>query len=140
MHTIEIKQNKKTLIPAISIFIVVIVLTTYFVFFTDKVGDNKIIKYGYIPLTIFMVYQLFGPIKKLLSDVSIITFSEESITLRTDKVIMIPKHEIQNIEVEYIDEKGFFLKIKSSKGDFETNVTWLDKSPEQIKELIKGYN
>ncbi len=46
MHTIEIKQNKKTLIPTISIFIVVIVLTTYFVFFTDKVGDNKIIKYG----------------------------------------------------------------------------------------------
>lgn len=87
-----------------------------------------------------MVYQLFGPIKKLLSDVSIITFSEESITLRTDKVIMIPKHEIQDIEVEYIDEKGFFLKIKSSKGDFETNVSWLDKSPEQIKELIKGYN
>ena len=41
--------------------------------------------------------------------------------------------------VTHVDEIGYFLNIKTKDTTHETNISWLDKTPDEIKELIEGY-
>jgi hypothetical protein len=63
-----------------------------------------------------------------------------SCILNNKKVVLISRHEIQNIEVIYVESVGYFFSIRTEKENYETNVSWLDKTPDQIKELITRYN
>jgi hypothetical protein len=40
----------------------------------------------------------------------------------------------------YVESVGYFFSIRTEKENYETNVSWLDKTPDQIKELITRYN
>ncbi len=40
----------------------------------------------------------------------------------------------------YVESVGNFFSIRTEKENYETNVSWLDKTPDQIKELITRYN
>lgn len=42
------------------------------------------------------------------------------------------------LSVNYINENGYFITIKIKDPNHETNISWLDKTPDEIQELIKA--
>lgn len=137
MNTIELRLRKKTTVPFAVLAILALTVGIYTVFVKD--GYSLYVKAIGIVVFMYTLYWLYITIKKLLKNVPIITLNDEAIILNEENV-SIPKSEIQNIDVIYIDDTGYFLSIKTDKKNYETNVSWIDKTPEQIKELIKRYN
>jgi hypothetical protein len=64
----------------------------------------------------------------------------DCIILNTTGTVTIPKNEIEHIEIIYLDETGYLLNIKIKSTTYETNISWLDKTPDEIKELLRDYS
>lgn len=108
-------------------------------FFTDKYKDDTTNKVSTIVGFILLAYLLYSPIKKLIKNQPIITLTDDSIVLHMTKSVVIPKENIMEIEVTYVEETGYFLTIKTENETHEENISWLDKTPDEIKDLIKKY-
>ena len=126
-------------IPFLSFGLLLILITGYGVFFTEKYKDDitKQISF-FIGVAIFS-YFTYLPVRKLLLNQPIIVMEKDSIVLNTKKTITIRKSEIEHMDVTHVDEVGYFLNIKTKDTTHETNISWLDKTPNEIKELIEGY-
>jgi hypothetical protein len=139
MSRVELKQRKKMVLPFLLVCVVVIAGTGLAVFLSEKYMPNTATKIGFFCGFAFFAYFMYSPIRKLIKNQPIIVFETESITLNTNKAITIQKKEINDIWVTYIDDTGYFLKIKTKDTTHETNISWLDKTPDEIKKLIKVY-
>ena len=140
MDTIEIKQKKKMVVPFIGFCILTMLITAGIGFFTDKYKDDTTSKVSSIVGFILFAYLLYSPIKKLIKNQPIIILTDDSIVLHMTKPVVIPKKNIMEIDVTYVEEMGYFLTIKTEKETHETNISWLDKTPDEIKDLIKKYS
>lgn len=140
MNTIELRLRKKTVFPFTIVIILALVLGTSVVFFKDEYNDNLLVKIASILVSTYVLYLLYPTIKKTKKHEPVIILKENEIILNNEKAVLIARHEIQNIEVIYVQDSGYFLSIKTEKENYQTNVSWLDKTPDQIKELITRYN
>src|SRR5687768_11970434 len=102
MNTIELRQRKKMVIPFIAVCLLLILLTAYGIFFTDKYKDDTTKKIGFIAGLLIFLYFTYLPLKKLVKNQAIIVFNEEGIVLNTKKTVVIPKRDIDHLEVVYV--------------------------------------
>jgi hypothetical protein len=138
-RVVEIKQRKKLVIPFLLIGAVIMVGTGLGIFFSDRYRDDTTKKISFlVGVAIFCAF-IYSPLRKLIKNQPIIVFETDSIILNQNKRITIQKKEIEGLSVTYIDETGYFLIIKTRETTHETNISWLDKTPNEIKELIKVY-
>jgi hypothetical protein len=84
-------------------------------------------------------YTAYAPIKKLLQHQPIIVLADDSIALHEKRTVVIPKSAIQEIEVVHEEDDGYFLRIKTEKENHKASLTWLDTTPDEIKNLIERY-
>jgi hypothetical protein len=120
MNSIEIKQRRKLVGPffaACLLFILIGVVVGFVVF----------------------GYTAYAPIKKLLQHQPIIVLADDSIALHEKRTVVIPKSAIQEIEVVHEEDDGYFLRIKTEKENHKASLTWLDTTPDEIKNLIERY-
>lgn len=139
MSTIEIKQRKKMVAYFLSFCLLVITATTLGVFFTDKYKDNTRSKIAVVAGFLLFLYITYPSIKKLIKNEPVIILKNDSIVFHGKGSIVIPKTEIKEIDVVFVEEQGTFLKITTDKKVHEFNITWLEVTAEQMKELIKNY-
>jgi hypothetical protein len=83
--------------------------------------------------------QRVRPDQKLLQHQPIIVLADDSIALHQKQTVVIPKSAIQEIEVVPDEDDGYALHIKTEKENHKTSLTWLDTTPDQIKNLIERY-
>ena len=126
-------------VPFILIGVLLLLITGYSIFFTTKYRDDTTEKISFFVGVAIFGYFTYSPVRKLLKNQPIIILESDSVILNTRKAVMIPKNEIEHIEVSYVDETGYFLNIKTKDVTHETNISWLEKTPDEIKELIKRY-
>jgi hypothetical protein len=138
MKRIEIKQRKKMVVPFLLLGISVLLITSYGIFFTEY-GNDTTKKIGFFVGLAVFGYFAYSAIRKLVKNQPVIVLDRHSIMLHTNTEVTIPKSEIENIQVTYLEETGYFLNIKTKNTTYETNISWLDKTPDEIKELIKDY-
>jgi hypothetical protein len=139
MNTIEIKQRKKLVAPFISVCILIMLITAGGIFLTDKYKDDTMKKVSFVVgLTVF-AYLIYSPVKKLVKNQPIIILTDDSIVLYDAKQVVIRKEKIIEIDVAFVDETGYFLNIKTENETHKTNISWLDRTPNEIKDLIKKY-
>ena len=139
MNKVEIRQRKKKVLSFLLIGTVIIVVTGFGIFFSEKYKENTTTKISFFIGVAFFCYFIYSPIKKLINNQAIIIFDTDSIILNTNLPITIKTKEVEGMSVTYIEEKGYFLNIKTKETIHETNISWLDKTPDEIKELIKVY-
>jgi hypothetical protein len=139
MNRVEIKQRKKMTIPFLIIGTVIMVGTGLGLFFSENYKDDATKQISFFVGVMIFGYFIYFLVRKLIKNQPIIVFETDSITLNTNKVTRIEKTEIQDVSVTYIDEKGYLLNIKTKDTSLETNVSLLDKTPDEIKQLIKVY-
>jgi len=139
MDTIEIKQRKKMVVPFIGFCILIMLITAGVFFLTDKYKDDTRGKVFFLTGLILFAYMIYFPIKKLIKNQPIIVLTDDSIVLHMTKPVVIPKNNILEIDVTYVEDSGYFLNIKTENKTHQTNISGLDKTPNEIKDLIKKY-
>ena len=139
MNKVEIKQRKKMVLSFLLVGTVIIISSGFGIFFSESFKDKTIIKISFLIGIMFFCYSIYSPVKRLIKNRPVIVFDTDSIILNENKFVTIKKEEIQDISVRYVDETGYFLNIQTNETIHETNISWLDKTPDEIKELINMY-
>jgi hypothetical protein len=139
MRRVEIKQRKKMVVPFLLIGTVIMAVICFGIFFSEKYKDDLSKQISFFVGVAIFSYFIYSPVRKLINDQPIIVFDTDSIILNTHKRVTIQKKEIEDLSVTYIEETGYFLNIKTKDTTHETNISWLDKTPDEIKELIKVF-
>jgi hypothetical protein len=135
----EIKQKKKLVVPFLIMVALTIICVGLLSFVSDKYKEDTSSKIYFLLSTLLLAYILYHPVKKLLKNEPILVFDDESITHYNPKPVTIPKDQIEQTEVNLIDDEGYFLLIKTKQTEHKININWLDKSPDEIGELLKNY-
>ncbi|QLH33235.1 MAG: hypothetical protein HWD62_13180 [Cyclobacteriaceae bacterium] len=143
MEKIEIKYDKKKLLPIIIFFAACIIGSTYFIFFTDKFATNQNIKFLIIPVNLFALYMIFTQMKRLLDNSSIVTLTKNYIEINEDgKPLTFSWTEIKELRIEKRQSgksEVDILSIKSDTRTGEVNISPLDKNVDDIRGLIRNY-
>lgn len=139
MNTIEITYRRKAVGLLFAIFLLILLLSAYVSFFTDKYKDTILDKVSLVAGVIFMSYTLYAPFKKLLNNQPIIVLADDSIVLNEKKTVVIPKRAIREIEVVHEEEDEYFLHINTEKEHHRIQLTWLHTTPDEMKNLIERY-
>lgn len=126
-------------VPFLSFCLLLLLITGYGAFFTEKYKDDITTKISFFIGVAIFGYFSYASVIKLLMNQPIIVMEKDSIVLNTKKTITIQKGEIEQMDVTHVDEIGYFLNIKTKDTTHETNISWLDKTPDEIKELIEEY-
>jgi len=135
----EIKQRKKLVVPFLIMIALTIIGVGLLSFVSDKYKEDTSGKIYFLLSTLLVAYILYHPVKKLLKNEPILVFDDESITYNKPKPVTIPKDQIEQTEVKLIDDDGYFLFIKTKQTEHKININWLDKSPDEIREILKNY-
>jgi hypothetical protein len=139
MSKIEIRQRKKMMIPFLLICVLLFLITGLGIFLTEKYKDDTTKKISFLIGVVIFVYFTYPSVIKLLKNQPIIVIEKDLIVLNTKQLVTIRKSEIEHIDVTYVEETGYFLNIKIKDTTHETNISWLDKTPDEIKKLIEAY-
>ena len=86
----------------------------------------------------YFIYTIYPPVKILLKNEPVLVFKSESILINSTRK-EVNRTNIRRISVQHVAEVGYFLNIVTEKETHEVNVTWLEKTPDEIKALITRY-
>lgn len=140
METIEIKLNKKTLIPMLALLTGALFGETYFIYFLSTLDSNNTMKILYIFLTASLIYAIYSPIKKFLKNEPVLTFSKSGIEIneKGEPISLLWLQVDWKIEKEN-DGGAHYLILETADDKRKINISWLDKSPIEIEKLLQTY-
>jgi hypothetical protein len=132
----EVRQSK-LIVPFIALFVVTTIVMVYFVYFSGKYDDNYPLKIVYLILTIVLARAFYFPIKRLIHNKPVLTFSETELEIDDfDKVLAITWSQVVGWTID-TGNNGPRLTIKTLEKETTVYLAWLDKGPSQIEELFK---
>lgn len=141
MKKIEVRQNKKTLIPMLFLLTIALLGMTYYIFFSGKYDNNNTMKILYVFLNGLLIYAIYIPAKKFLKNEPVLTFSKSEIEINEKgKPISFLWQQIISWKIEKDEDGGTqYLTIETGDTKKKINISWLDKSPNEIEKLINSY-
>ena len=141
METTEIRQNKKTLIPMLVLLSVALLGGTYYIYFSGKYDNNVTIKIIHVFLNAILFYSIFIPAKKFIKNEPVLTLNNSEIIVNEKgRPVSILWHQIIKWKVEKEEDGGtHYLVIETVEKTRKINISWLEKSPTEIEELLRIY-
>ena len=117
----------------------IMVVTGFGIFFFEEYKDHTTKKISFfVGVTICCCFS-YSPVRKLIKSQPIVIFETDSIIMNTNKSVTIKKEDIEDVLVTCIEATGYFINVKTKDSTHQTNISWLDKTPDEVKELIKVY-
>jgi hypothetical protein len=141
METIEIRQNKKTLIPMLAVLTATLFGMTYYIYFSGKSDNNNTMKIVYVFLTASVLYTIYIPTKKFLKNEPVLTFSKSEIVINEKgKPASFLWLQVIDWNIEKEEDGGtLYLTIETADTKKRINISWLDKRPNEIEQLLQTY-
>jgi len=141
METIEIRQNKKTLIPMLTVLTAALFGMTYYIYFSGKFDSNNTMKIVYVFLTASLLYAIYIPTKKFFKNEPVLTFSKSEIEINEKgKPVSFLWLQVIDWKIEKEEDGGtHYLTIETADTKKKINISWLDKRPSEIEELLQTY-
>lgn len=141
METIKIRQNKKTVIPMLAVLTVALIGMTYHIYFSGTFDNNNTMKIVYIFLTASLLYTIYIPTKKFFKNEPVLTFRKSEIEINEKgKPVSFPWLQIIDWKIEKEEDGGtHYLTIETADTKKRINISWLDKRPSEIEELLLTY-
>jgi hypothetical protein len=139
METIEIRLNKKTLIPMLLLLVIALVGGIYYIYFSGKFDDNNRIKLIYLFVTGLMLYGFYIPARKFLKKEPVLVLTKDSIEIN-EKGRPVTFHWLQIREWDIKNDDGTrYLIIDTGEVKKKVNISWLDKTPAEIESLMTQF-
>ena len=141
METIEIRQNKKTLIPMLALLTAALFGITYYIYFSGKFDNNNTMKILYVFLTASLLYAIYIPAKKFFKNEPVLTFSKSEIEINEKgKPVSFLWLQVIDWKIEKdSDGNTHYLIVETEDKKRKINISWLDKRPGEIEELLQKY-
>jgi hypothetical protein len=141
METIEIRQNKKILIPMLALLTAALFGMTYYIYFSGKFDNNNTMKILYVFLTASLIYAIYIPAKKFFKNEPVLTFSKSEIEINEKgKPVSFLWLQVIDWKIEKEEDGGtHYLTIETADKKSKINLSWLDKRPSEIEELLQTY-
>jgi hypothetical protein len=142
MQPIEIRLNKWKWILMFTFLLSGQIAMIYFTFFSGKYDSNTLLKVVTVVLTAWILYALYFPARQLIKNEPAIILSKSEITInRRGKPDTYLWMQIQGWQIEKDKENSNrYLILETSEGKKSYSITWLEKKPAEIEELIITYS
>lgn len=139
METIEIRSNKKRLIPMLVLLFIGTSVATYYVYFSGKVRNSNLLNIVYLLSLASFIYMMYFQLRMLLRNEAVLTFTKSDITINQErKPVSFLWLQIISWEIKK-DDSTHYLIIKTSDSTKKINISWLDKKPIEIEKLLYTY-
>lgn len=124
------------------LFTAALVGMTYYIYFSGKFDHNNIMKILYLVLNVSVAYTIYVPAKKFFKNEPVLTFSKSEIEIhekgKPESLLWL---QVINWRVEKEkDGNTHFLIIETADKKYKINISWLEKPPNEIEELLQTYN
>jgi len=144
METIEIGYNKKYLTLLGTGVLIAILAMNYTTFFTHYFEDRYkyvfIWKIVAIALTIYVIIDLRKFLNRIKKKKPYIIISKTGFSFyKKDVQISYKWSDITGWDISRSSENNTYLTLLASGNNEKIDVSWLDKKPKQIVELIQHY-
>jgi hypothetical protein len=142
MQPIEIRQNKKTMIPVLVIIFASLIGMMYYAFVSGNWDKMPIMKLIYVFLSVIILGRLYFSVRKFIKNEPVLTISKSDITINEKrKAVSILWGQIHEWKIEIESDGGTpYLIIKTAEEKKKVNIAWLEKDHEEIEELIITYS
>lgn len=141
MQPIEIRINKWKWIPMITFLLTGLTVMFYITFFSGKFDDNTLLKVVTVGLIAWLGYWLYFPVRQMINNEPVLILNKSEITInRKGKPVVYLWSQIQGWHLEKDKENSNrYLILETTEGKKSVSITWLEKSPAEIEELIGEY-
>lgn len=141
MDKIEIRQNKKTLIPFLTILLIAFFGMIYYIYFSGKFDNNDTMKVLYIFLSVSLLYAIYIPTRKFLKNEPVLTICNSEIEINEKgKPVSYLWEQIIDWKIEKEDDGGtHYLFLQTAEKKNKINISWLDRRPSEIEEILLKY-
>lgn len=140
METVEIKVHRKRLAGILALMVLVMAGTTIFILPGEMHAHHYLVELLYIGLNAALIYRLHDLVKRLKSKTAVITLSLEAITIEDeDSDYSYSWKDIREVAVSN-DDCTPYLTLHTIYEERTVSISWLDKNPGKIKELIGQYS
>jgi hypothetical protein len=141
MENIEIRQNKKTVIPMLFVLTIAFLGMNYYIYFSGKFDNNTSMKFLYVILNAFLLYSIYIPVKKLVKNEPILTFKDTEIEIyEKGKPISFIWQQVIDWKIEKDEDGGTpYLIVETQDKKSKLNISWLEKQPAEIEVLFQKY-
>jgi hypothetical protein len=141
METIEIRQNKRKLIPMLALLSAALIMMIYYVYFSGRFNDNNGMKILYFFGGASLLYAIYIPAKKFIRNEPVLTFSRSEIEINEKgKPVSYLWVQVLNWSIEKDpDGRTQYLVIETAGKKREINISWLEKKPAEIEALMLTY-
>jgi hypothetical protein len=141
METTEIRQNKKTLIPMLALLAIGFLAGIYYIYFSGKFDNNRTMKIVYAFLSLSLAFTIFIPARKFFKNEPVLTLNNSEIIINEKgRPVSFLWPQIIDWKIEKEEDGGaHYLIIKTAEKTRKVNISWLEKSPAEIKELLSLY-
>ncbi len=114
---------------------------TYYIYFSGKYDNNNTMKILYVFLTASLLYSIYIPTRKFLKNEPVLTISKSKIEINEKgKPISLLWLQIIDWKIEKEKDGGtHYLTIETAEKKRKINISWLDKRPSEIEELLQTY-
>jgi hypothetical protein len=139
METIEIRLNRKYVIPLISLFSAGVIAGGWHVYFSGKVRYSVIVNIIYAVTAAGWFYTMYFQVRKLWNNTPVLTFSPSGISIHEKgEPLSFLWWQVTHWEVEQ-DESTHYLIIQTAETKKKVSISWLDRKPEEIELLLHQY-
>ena len=142
MQPIEIRQNKKTLIPVLIIIFASVIGMVYYAFVSGNWDKMPVMKLVYVFLSVIILSSLYFSVRKFIKNEPVLTISKSDITINEKrKAVSILWGQIHEWKIEIESDGGTpYLINKTAEEKKRINIAWLEKDHEEIEELMITYS
>lgn len=140
MDTIEIRPNRKYLMPFIGVMILALFFMNYVTFLTDYYeGRSFMWKILSLVLSVSLIASIYKMYRQIKSNAPTLVLSRETFTYyKKGGPVSYYWSEIASWNIS-TEDSTTYLTIEAHGKKDKIGISWLEKSPDQIDELIRGF-
>jgi hypothetical protein len=141
MEVIEIRHNKKKMIPMLLLLTSGLLGMTYFIYFSGSIKTTTTLNIIYSLSLASLLYTLYVPVRKFLKNEPVLTISKYDIEINeSGKPVSFSWPEVVEWTIEKDKENNTqFLTIATADNKKKINISLLEKSPAEIETLLTTY-
>ena len=124
-------------------FVVVGVLiatgTTIYIFNLDNSSNNQYLKLAYLGINAYLAFSVYRFWKQLRENNAALLLTSDSLIYHENGTEQRYKwNDIQDVQIDW-EESSTYLKLITTSGEKKVGISFLEKSPKQIKGLVEEY-
>lgn len=138
MPTVEIRHNNKRIIPMLILLTAGIIGGSCYIYLSGNFKITNMLILMNIATIVIFIYTLYRPAVKIIKKEPIITLAKEFIQINDNKPVSFLWVQISNWQI-IIEENTHYLVLRTTDQARKVNISWLDKKPGEIEELMNAY-